>query len=766
MRRAWLAPSVALALTAAFAACDGDDTPAGGGGDAGPVDATVSEGGSSSGASDGAADGDGSIPPTPAPFGLDTRPPNPNCVAKDRPPQGGDVDLVEYYPNLPVPRFAYPVHMTKAPGDPTKFYVSEQDPGDGSSVIKKLENDSTTTTSSVFLQIPAGTLKRGSAEEGGLLSMAFDPGWQANRTAYIAFTIDPPGPNPMATVIARVKSTDGGNTLNWSTREDILTLEKPEDNHNGGLILFGPDGNLYFGMGDGGGGNDPYQNGQKLTTMLGKMLRIKVGPNGPYTIPADNPFAAGGGRPEIYAWGLRNPWRFSFDRATGDLWLGDVGETRLEEINVIQKGGNYGWSVFEASECLNGPCNTPGLIPPVHEYPHTGTAAVVGGYVYRGTKIPSLVGKYVFADTYYGTLWTLDTDPVTGAYKSRVIYQDGVTSFPVSFTEDEEGELFVLGLIPGRVYKMVPKTASPPDTFPKKLSETGCFDAADPKKPAPGLVPYAPVAPFWSDGADKQRWIAVPDGKTVAVGPDGDFDFPNGTVLAKEFRLGGKRIETRLFMRHDDGNWGGYSYEWNDAETDATLVPFGGKNKAIAGQTWSYPSRGQCLQCHTAAAGRSLSLETLQLNSDFVYTSTNRISNQLATLDHIGLFASPIGDPKAKPKLPDPFGPDPVEARARAYLHSNCSHCHRPSGTGRGPANFLFTTAAADLGVCNVDPTQGTLGIAGAKLVATGDPGKSVVSARMKRLDAHRMPPIGTRVVDPKGTALVDAWITGKTTCP
>jgi len=233
----------------------------------------------------------------------------------------------------------------------------------------------------------------------------------------------------------------------------------------------------------------------------------------------------------------------------------------------------------------------------------------------------------------------------------------------------------------------------------------------------------------------------------------------------KRFSLGGKPVETRLLMHHPDGSWAGYSYEWNDAGTDADLLP-AGKSKLVAGQKWTYPSRSDCLTCHTLAAGRSLGLETLQQNGDFVYTSTNWLSNQLKTLDHIGLFDAPIGDPSTLPALSALSASAPVDVRARGYLHSNCSFCHRPMGTGQGPIDFRFVTTFAMTGVCKAMPSEGNLGVAGATLLTPGHPESSIISLRMHALDVNRMPPLATVMVDPTGTSVIDQWIQSLTTCP
>ena len=265
--------------------------------------------------------------------------------------------------------------------------------------------------------------------------------------------------------------------------------------------------------------------------------------------------------------------------------------------------------------------------------------------------------------------------------------------------------------------------------------------------------------PLWSDGADKERCLALPPGGKISVREDGDWDLPIGTVLVKHFRLQGKLVETRLFMHHDDGDWGGYSYEWNEAQTEATLLP-GAKIKTVGTQQWLFPSRSQCMQCHTSAAGRSLGLETPQLNGAMFYPQTGRTANQIATLAHLGLFDTALPPPSALPAFPAlDDAATAVDARARAYLHANCSICHRPEGPGQGPQDFRYFIPGAQMNVYNVDPTQGDFGIQGAKLYAPGDPGHSMIALRMHTLQPGRMPPLASSVVDVTATQVVDQWI-------
>jgi len=272
---------------------------------------------------------------------------------------------------------------------------------------------------------------------------------------------------------------------------------------------------------------------------------------------------------------------------------------------------------------------------------------------------------------------------------------------------------------------------------------------------------------LWSDGAAKDRWMGLPDGTTIEVLPDGDWSFPVGTVLMKDFSVGGLLIETRLFIRHDDGGWAGYSYEWNDPPTEATLLP-GGKTRVVGAQTWEYPSRIQCLACHTVVAGRTLGPTTAQLNREFFYPSTGLTANELTTLETIGMFSAPLpGPPASLPVLPGPAHPTfPLEQRARGYLEANCAHCHAPGGPTQATMDLRYDVDAADMNVCEVAPNFGDLGVPGALLLTPGDPGASVLSLRPHALDGNRMPPLASSIVDPNGTQVLDDWILGLAGCP
>jgi uncharacterized repeat protein (TIGR03806 family) len=291
-------------------------------------------------------------------------------------------------------------------------------------------------------------------------------------------------------------------------------------------------------------------------------------------------------------------------------------------------------------------------------------------------------------------------------------------------------------------------------------------NASNATLPASGLIPYAPNAGFWSDGAVKERWIGLPNGQNITVGADGDWDFPNGTVLVKNFRLGSQLIETRLFMRHPDGVWAGYTYEWNAQRTDATLVR-GGKQVTVGGQAWIYPSEGQCLQCHTQAAGRSLGLETRQLAFNITYPQTRRDAHQLITLNAINTLTPPIANPRDEVPYPNPTGTaGTLGERARAYLHTNCAQCHRPGGPTTSNMDLRYATALADTNACDVAPGLGDLGITDARLIAPGSPDRSVLPVRMSRRGVtEAMPPVGSARVDTDGVTLIRNWISSLANC-
>ncbi|MEN0062574.1 MAG: hypothetical protein AAGA48_10525 [Myxococcota bacterium] len=296
--------------------------------------------------------------------------------------------------------------------------------------------------------------------------------------------------------------------------------------------------------------------------------------------------------------------------------------------------------------------------------------------------------------------------------------------------------------------------------FPVMLSQTGCMDPQDPRVPLPGLIPYETAHQFWSDGADKERWLALPDGEQITIGEDGVWSFPAGTVIVKQFSRSDQPIETRLYVRYFD-EWRGYSYAWNATLTDAEYSPQGRIITTGTG-AWNIPSAQQCVECHTRAAGITLGLRTEQLATGTYYPSTGRFGHQLVTMAHIGLFTNPPSEPESAEALPSRQSPEAsTEELARAYLDVNCGSCHRPDSEFQGRSEFdaRRTTPLADMGLCSIESDITSFGIEDAQLIAPGDPARSIVIERMTRRGEDAMPPAGSLIADALGLQVVSEWI-------
>ena len=344
------------------------------------------------------------------------------------------------FPNL---TFNQPVGIYALPDGTNRVFVVEQ-PG----TIRVFNNSRDMTSSSVFLDITGRVVYGG---EQGLLGLAFSPNYTLNGYFYIDYVAN----NPLRTVISRFSvSANNLNQAQSNSEFVILEINQPYSNHKGGQLSFGPDGYLYIGMGDGGSEGDPLGNGQNCATLLGKILRIDV--NAPsaernYTIPADNPFRGNalGYKEEIYAYGFRNPWRFSFDQTTGRLWVGDVGQNREEEIDLVEKGKNYGWNILEGTLAYAGG-NQTGLELPVWEYGHDQGNAIIGGYVYHGSNTPILSGSYIYGDYGTGKIWALTLNSTGGSLTNTLLTASGLSIS--SFGVDSNGEICICAF-DGRIYR-------------------------------------------------------------------------------------------------------------------------------------------------------------------------------------------------------------------------------------------------------------------------------------------------------------------------
>lgn len=360
----------------------------------------------------------------------------------NEPAPGKDPELVQAFPGL---RFQRPVDLT-APTDGTnRIFVVEQE-----GLISVFENNENVENKTLFLDIKSRVDDNNNEE--GLLGLAFHPDYKNNGYFYVNYTV-----SSSETVISRFKvSASDPNKADPGSELILLRFDQPYGNHNGGQVAFGPDGYLYISTGDGGSGGDPKRNGQNPKTLLGAILRIDVdnpAANKNYGIPADNPFADGqNGRPEVYAFGLRNPWRFSFDKETGRLWVGDVGQNAYEEIDIVEKGKNYGWNQMEGLHTYNSGQNSSDYVAPVLEIPQsTGDKSITGGYVYRGEASPDLTGQYIFADYVSGRIYGLKEQP-DGSFQNKTLLDTRLNIS--SFGLDENRELYLCAF-DGKIYKLV-----------------------------------------------------------------------------------------------------------------------------------------------------------------------------------------------------------------------------------------------------------------------------------------------------------------------
>ena len=421
------------------------------------------------------------------------------------------IGLERVFPEL---RFVRPVLLTHAGDGSDRIFIVEQ-----AGIIRVFPNSQQASSGRVFLDISEKVNSTGN--EQGLLGLAFDPDFETNGYFYVYYTVV----DLDRAVLVRYGITTDRNIAGISTEMVLLGLRQPFTNHNGGMIAFGPDGYLYLGLGDGGASGDPFGHGQDPGTLFGSILRIDVAnaqEGEPYVIPSTNPFFGELGvprpgetspRPEVWAYGLRNPWRFSFDRLTGDLWFGDVGQAAWEEINILVVGGNYGWNVMEAGECFRAEmCESSGLRAPVAQYPNVGAeCSVTGGYVYRGARLPALQGHYLFGDFCSGRIWAMR-------------HEDGFITGPIeivrtdfqlpSFGEDEQGEVYLVGF-DGRIYRF---TAD--GTTPVLLEPAPPVVEPEPTMapPVPTPTPLPPVVPVPTPTPTPA--VAVPTPTIPPVAPE------------------------------------------------------------------------------------------------------------------------------------------------------------------------------------------------------------------------------------------------------
>ena len=654
-------------------------------------------------------------------------------------------------------------------------------------------------------------------DDSGLLGIAFHPGFATNHFMFVYYTWVKPGtvagsptsrpvpnlPDTYHDRLERYTLDANGVAIPGSVAIFVDLTNQTVWHHGGGMFFHPVNGFLYWTDGDNSvGDNDQIIN----KSLYSGVFRIDVDcrggnvshapprqPTGGFTanyfVPNDNPFVGQSNvLEEFFCLGLRSPHRMTYDAPSGKIFIGDVGESSREEIDVInpgESGLNFQWNRCEGNL---GTMTEPYIgisRGPLLDYPHTDGRAVIGGYVYRGKEFArDLGGKYIFGDNVFRTVWALDETATPVKKTLLCVMPKGTgpnsgTDYTglSSFGTDADGEIYFcqMSSIGGRIYKLQ-RGGPPPPTrvMPKLISQTGVFTDLTNLSPANFLIPYTVNSPLWSDGAVKTRWFTIPTNTVIGFTANGEWTFPAGSVFVKSFALPVddtnpqilRRLETRLLVRDASGYVYGASYKWRADNSDADLVIAGITEpveiKTATGtrtQNWFYPGRQDCLTCHTPASGGVLGLKTRQLNGTFTYPD-GITGNQLHTLGHLGLFDTAFDDRKIfrYPRLVNiTNSTDALQIRVRSYLDANCSMCHRPGGAGA----FFDARYDTPLKLQNLinGPIANQLGIAGAKVIVPGNTNKSILFHRVSLVGENQMPPLAKNVVDEKAVSVIAQWI-------
>ncbi len=598
--------------------------------------------------------------------------------------------------------------------------------------------------------------------------LAFHPRAGENATVFLTYTVG----NDLddGTKLSRFRfSQTNPPKLLPETEEILLTWRS--GGHNGAHLQFGPDGMLYISTGDATAPSPPdgLKTGQDNADLLSAILRIDVDAKDPglsYQIPRDNPWiGVEKVRPEVWAFGFRNPWKMSF-QPDGRLWVGDVGWELWEMIHLVGKGGNYGWSAKEASQPILPGTESPlaAITPPVAAHPHSEAASITGGFLYTGTRLPELRGAYVYGDYETGRIWALWHDG------KRTTRHEEIADTPhkiATFGKGSDGELYYLHYgNPTTAFRLVknPKVGQASD-FPLRLSESGLFRDPAAAIPADGVYEFRVTEPMWEDGASATRWIALPDNTTITTAfENGNYRvaWPKDAVLARTVRLETRPVETQV-LHFDGETWNGYSYQWNADATDASLVGAEGGGVEVSPATWKggphyrIHSRAECLRCHTLWNEFVNGFQPVQLAGFPAFPDRSARETAVA----LGLADANYFERDSGGRLVNSRGRDPLETRARSWLHANCAHCHRRHGGGSAPLEVNFDRPLSETALLWQKPTRGDFGLAGAHAVSPGEPWRSVLNYRVSSVGSGHMPPLGPREVDVHAEKLLWDWVAG-----
>lgn len=598
----------------------------------------------------------------------------------------------------------------------------------------------TAATSTQWLQAPADT---------EFIDLVFSGNWMPGDDLLLTSFV---GDGDVGTLKISVY-THGSNQL----QPALWSLENVDRATAGGSLVRLADGQLLLGLGDLG---QPDQIG--ASDYAGSILPLDAETFQP--------------QPRM-ATGLRQPF-LAADPVMGSLFVLDFVPDGPWEANRVEEGMNFGWPTLAGFGCWppGSTCSGIGFTRPVYTSPFNASDGFVAGAFAYDPGAPDLHGWFVTINSATGEVGAIrDTGGMFLSHLSLTSFAPGALT---GVGSDDEGRVFLLA--DGGVYTLRPADGEP-NAFPTRLSQMDAFLAAGrgQDQTGSGIIPYRPSATLWTDNARKERFLALPGLSQIGFREEDGWDFPVGGGVVKNFILPTderdglyqeKRVETRLLLKSAAG-WRGFTYRWNEGETDAILLPRS-LNRAVSiteedgaslDYEWFYPSRTDCFECHTNAANTVLGLNTAQMNYEITYPETGVQDNQLRALDHISVFSSPL--PAAPGQLDRMPAQDDTSAsialRARAFLHSNCAFCHRPNGGGQIGTDFRWSTPLHEMGIVNDRPSGFDLDIEDAYLLLPGHPGQSVLPARMETLDpAYKMPPLARRRVAEDDLALIRQWIT------
>lgn len=661
-----------------------------------------------------------------------------------------------------------PLYVKPEPGTPNLLVILQGGEQDKPAKILRIEDRDDVSSVEVVLELP-GRL---------IYGLEFDPHYQQNGLLYIFSngpTVEPERHNAITRY--EIRGALGNGVAEPTSALDILTWRSM--GHDGGDLCFGNDGMLYATSGDGTSDSDNWLSAQDPSNLLGGVLRLDVreaNEQQPYRIPADNPFVdLDGARGELWAIGLRNPWRMSCDPVSGQIWVGNNGQDLWETAHLMNRGDNFGWSVYEGSHPFYASRTLgPGtLVLPTVEHHHREARSLTGGVVYRGDRFASLQGAYIYGDYSTGKIWGALHDG------ERLLWHKEIADSSLQiagFSNSHRGDLLIVDHA-GGIFRLQenPQKDTAENTFPKRLSETGVFASVSNHQPTAGVLTYSINADGWNDGATAERLLGLPGESQIDFTREHGWNLPEGSVVVQTLTVNvsseegtrPRRIESRLLTRQQ-GEWNGYSYLWNEAQDDAVLVDRDGMEIAFdtiddtgqsKQQVWRVPSRAECMSCHSRAVNYLLGLTEQQAN--YVYKDAREESSQLEAWQQMGLFSSPLPmAAEAMVALVDPHDESAdLQQRVKSYLHTNCASCHVQAGGGNSRMELSLKTPLEEMGIVGHFPQHDSFGIARPQIINPGLPEQSVMVARLNRRGRGQMPPLVSNQVDQAAVKLFAQWI-------